>query len=502
MELSREQQIAFDKYIQGNNVFITGPGGSGKTALIRKIYEHANLHFKDIQVTALTGCAAVLLNCKAKTLHSWAGIGLANGTIEQMITKIKKNKFSKTTWKKTQILVVDEVSMLSLKLFTILNEIGKAVRGNNKPFGGIQLIFAGDFFQLPPVGDKDDPETQQFCFESDNWNAIFHRNCQIQLVKIYRQTDEIYSSILNQIRQGRIKRKANDLLMQYVGRRYDPNLVAEPTKLYPTRNKVEQINNFKMAALSSEEKEYNIKYAKDVEMTKAERIIRLEFSEKEIQTELDFLASNLICDKYIKTKIGAQVMCVINIKTAEGDTLVCNGSQGIITSYCEFTGMPRVKYNNGLELVMQRHVWASDKIPGIGISQIPLILAWALTIHKSQGATLDAAEIDVGSGIFECGQTYVALSRVKSLNGLYLSSFDASRIRINKKVKNYYEELTTYQEANLTNQEVYVPLVIAEPIPHAIPIGDSENIVNPFVNYQFVEANAVLVLTEDKYDEI
>jgi ATP-dependent DNA helicase PIF1 len=116
---------------------------------------------------------------------------------------------------------------------------------------------------------------------------------------------------------------------------------------------------------------------------------------------------------------------------------------------------------------MPRNVWSSDKIPGIGVSQIPLILAWALTIHKSQGSTMDAADIDSGSCIFECGQTYVALSRVKSLNGLYLNSFDAKKIRINKKVKDYYESLTLYHQSKETNEEVYVPLVVAEPIPVA-----------------------------------
>jgi len=478
MELSREQQIAFDKYIGGHNIFITGPGGSGKSALIKMIYKHANSLFKDIHVTALTGCAAVLLNCKAKTLHSWANIGLGNRTIEQLIMKIRKNKFAKALWKGTDILVVDEVSMLSLKMFDMLNAIGKAIRGNFKPFGGIQLIFSGDFYQLPPVGEKEEPDTQRFCFESNDWNSVFHRDCQIQLVKIFRQSDEVYSTILNQIREGKIKRKSNDLLLQYVGRPYDAKLVAEPTKLYPTRNKVENINNTKMNTLDGEVKEFVIKYHKDLEMTKTEKILRQDISDKEIQIELDYLSSNLIIDKEIKLKIGAQVMCIVNIQSDRGLD-VCNGSQGIITGFCEITSCPKVKYNNGIEMIMLRHFWASEKIPGIGVSQIPLILAWALTIHKSQGATMDAAEIDVGSSIFECGQTYVALSRVKSLDGLYLTSFDVKKIRINKKVKDFYEALTLYQDSQKTCEEVYIPLVIAE------PIVDTEQIIisNKFTNY-------------------
>ena len=463
MELSTEQQIAFNKYVEGHNIFITGPGGTGKSALIKMIHKHAYEHFKDIQVTALTGCAAVLLNSKAKTLHSWAHIGLGNGTIEQLITKIKKNKFAKTAWKCTDILVIDEVSMLSLKLFNTLNEIGKIIRGNQKPFGGIQLIFSGDFFQLPPVGDRDDLDTQRFCFESDDWNAIFHRDCQIQLKKIFRQTDETYSTILNQIREGKIKRKSNDLLLQYVGRTLDPNLVAEPTKLYPTRAKVENINNTKMDTLVGDAKQFNIKFLKDLEMTKSERARRVDFSAKDIQIELEFLANNLICDKELTLKIGSQVMCIVNIQSDTGIE-ICNGSQGIVQSFCETTGAPLVKFNNGIQRMMVPHIWISDKIPGVGISQVPLILAWALTIHKSQGATMDAAEIDVGSGIFECGQTYVALSRVKSLEGLYLTCFDATKIRINKKVKEFYESLILYHETKETNSEIYVPLIVSETI--------------------------------------
>jgi ATP-dependent DNA helicase PIF1 len=374
---------------------------------------------------------------------------------------------------------------MSKKIFDILNMIGKNSKRNQKAFGGIQVIFTGDFYQLPPVGDKDEPDTQRFCFESDNWNSVFHRDCQIELVKIFRQTDEVYSTILNQIREGRIKRKSNDMLLEYVGREFDPKLVAEPTKLYPTKNKVEQINISKMTALKGDEKEFKLKYIKDIEMTKTDKIRRLEFTDKDIQVELDFLAGNLMCDKEMKLKLGAQVMCIINIKSESGDVLICNGSQGIIMEFCSFSGCPKVKYNNGIEMVMTRHIWESDKIPGIGVSQVPLILSWALTIHKSQGATLDAAEIDVGSGIFECGQTYVALSRVKSLDGLYLTSFDAKRIRINKKVKEYYEELTKYQVKNNT--------IIVPPIES---VKNDNTVTNPFDKFKYDE------LTEEKYDEI
>ena len=472
MNLSKEQQIAFDKYIEGHNIFITGPGGSGKSALIRIINEHSVRTQKEIHVCALTGCAAVLLNANATTIHSWAGIGIGNGTVEQLILKIKANKYSKKMWKQTEVLVVDEVSMLSLKLFDALNQIGKAIRGNNRPFGGIQLIFSGDFYQLPPVGNKEDINTTRFCFESDDWNSIFHRDCQIQLIKIFRQKEASYTSLLNQVREGKIKRKSYELLLSRTGGKPpvnppkvkddvgvpsvgDPFRTGAPavvTKLFPTKNKVDTINKTEMSALTGEEREYKMKL-------KTEPDKKGKYTENEIQYEVEYLANNLICEKSIKMKVGAQVMCVVNIQPEKGAGTgleVCNGSQGIITSFCPNSGCPRVKYNNGHEMVMTRHFWSSEKIPGIGVLQVPLILAWALTIHKSQGATLDAAEIDVGSGIFECGQTYVALSRVKSLEGLFLSSFDITKIRIIKTVKDYYDALTLYQDKAA---EVFVPIV-------------------------------------------
>ena len=168
-------------------------------------------------------------------------------------------------------------------------------------------------------------------------------------------------------------------------------------------------------------------------------MVRLGFSKEQIETELMYIKSNLRCDEIVKLKIGAQVMCIVNIQLDNGDIL-CNGAQGIVVDVSP-QGIPVVKYKNGYQMTMAPHVWPSELIPGIGVSQVPLILAWALTIHKAQGSTLDIAEVDAGSGIFECGQTYVALSRVKSLEGLYLSSFDAKRVKINKKVQDFYEIL-------------------------------------------------------------
>ncbi len=483
MEFSKEQQLAYNKYINGKNVFITGPGGTGKTALIRYIQKDATNKCMAIQVCALTGCAAVLLECKAKTIHSWAGIGLGNGTIEQIVTKIMKNRYIKANWKSIDILIVDEVSMMSQKLFEMLDAIGKAVRRNPKPFGGIQVIFSGDFYQLPPVGNRDEPETSKFCFESPLWFETFNLKEHISLCKIFRQNDVIYQKILNQIREGKLKRSSNETLLQLVGREIDKDCQIRPTKLFPTRNKVDYINVSEINNLSGKEHEYKIKYHSDLEMTANERITRMGYSKEQIHTELMYLQNNLRCDEIVKLKIGSQVMCIVNIQLDNGDIL-CNGAQGILVDISS-QGLPIVKYKNGYQMTMSYHIWPSELIPGVGVSQVPLILAWALTIHKSQGCTLDIAEIDAGSGIFECGQTYVALSRVKSLEGLYLQSFDAKRIRINRKVQEFYEILgkeeakRCLEEKNEEKeieclQEAYttIPPTIIQTIPILIPQSD------------------------------
>jgi len=439
VEFSEEQERAFNKYIEKKNIFITGPGGTGKSALIKRIYQHAIAKGKKIQVCAMTGCAAVLLDCSAKTIHSWSGIGLGVGENEAVVQKVTKSFFKKKNWKAVDILIIDEVSMMSKKIFEILNAIGKALRKKGQPFGGIQIIFSGDFYQLPPVGTKGELETSQFCFESEEWDQVFDKEDCIQLVKIFRQTDPVYTKILSQIREGRLRRSSVEHLQRYVGRVVGEDNLIQPTKLFPTRNKVDSINLAEIHGLQTEEKRFEMKFVDDLPISALEKEARVGFTKEQIRIEMQYLQSSLLCEKSFILKVGCQVMCIVNAEPMPGFQL-CNGSQGIVTKFTD-QGLPVVKFNQGFEIPVGFHTWQSDNIPGVGVLQIPLILAWALSIHKSQGASMDAAEIDVGSGIFECGQTYVALSRVKSLEGLYLTSFDASRIKINKKVREFYDGL-------------------------------------------------------------
>ena len=458
LEMSPEQKDAFAKYVAGQNVFITGPGGTGKSALIREIYNYGQTHGHNIQVCALTGCAAVMLNCKAKTIHSWAGIGLANGDVERIVEKVDKNFFKKKEWRKTRTLIIDEVSMMSKRLFDILNIVGKTVRNcHSRPFGGIQVIFCGDFYQLPPVGvNTEDPDNARFCFESDSWFTAFPKENHIQLKQIFRQSDPVYCQVLNQVREGRITRRTDEILRSRVGVvlpdvSEDGTPQTKPTLLYSTRARVDEINRLEMEKLKIMDPDartysYKLKYVSDLPLSDKERQIRASQSQERIIMEMSALKNSILCDEVVHLKVGAQVMCVINMEEAvtTESTPICNGSQGVIIRMTETVPeLPVVRFNNGLEMVINYHTWVSDNIPGVGVSQIPLILSWAITIHKSQGATLDRCIIDIGDGVFEAGQSYVALSRIKSLAGVSISSYDVSKILVNKRVKLFYASLAS-----------------------------------------------------------
>lgn len=439
IEFSEEQTFAFNQYLKGENIFITGPGGTGKSMLIKHLKQNAEVNNKKIQICAMTGCAALLLSCKSKTIHSWSGILLGNGSIQQHVNKIMNNASKRSVWEKIDILVVDEVSMMSKKIFNMLDTIGKKVRKNEKPFGGIQMIFSGDFYQLPPVGNNQEPETMQFCFESELWEKTFDKTNHIQLKKIFRQKDEVYCRILNELREGRLKRSSYEKLLEQVNKSLPDKDFIIPTKLYPVRYKVDMINTESINNLVGLEKNYESKWNLEVPISEKEKEYKARFTPVQIKAEMEYLQSNVFCEKKLRLKVGAPVMCIANMELANGYT-ICNGSQGIVFNFTS-EGLPLVKFSAGFETVMNYHIWPSENIPGIGITQIPLILSWAITIHKSQGTTLDCAEIDAGSSIFESGQTYVALSRVKSLEGLYLTSFDVNKIRINKKVREFYDNL-------------------------------------------------------------
>ena len=478
---TEDQREIFEAYQRGENIFMTGPGGCGKSYLIKHMIEHSS-DPTHTQVCAMTGCAAVLLECGATTLHSWAGIGLCKNVEDHMIiTRISMNKYKRKKWKQTNILIIDEVSMMSKRLFELLDQIGKKIRNNSNPFGGIQVIFSGDFYQLPPIGDRGDPDSHKFCFESPLWSETF--DTQILLDKLFRQQDHDYRSILNQIREGHIDKKAcsmlNSCLIQHKtlkkpnGQEDTTYPRLKPVILLPKKDQVQAINKKEIDKLNT--KEFLYTYYDTIEeepntvsdLSASLNNIHIasnpsnpskpskpskpkSATKKEKQNEKQFLANNAMFEQKLSLKIGCQVMCIVNLDVEHG---ICNGSTGIITKFVRdpdymdqdhskktSSMIPIVRFKNGITKPIHYHIWKSDNVEGYGVKQIPLILAWAVTIHKSQGATLDSAEIDIGKNVFAPGQTYVALSRVKSLDGLYLRSFQPQNIRSNPKVCEFYNQ--------------------------------------------------------------
>jgi ATP-dependent DNA helicase PIF1 len=453
MSLSKEQEYALTKFRAGENLFITGAGGTGKTKLIKHLIMEAKDRKKKVQVCALTGCASVLLNCNARTIHAWSGIRLAKGNPEQIIESVVKNKMAQKSWKKIHVLIIDEISMMSKKIFEILDTIGKIIRTNNTPFGGIQVIFTGDFCQLPPVGTYGEPDTAAFCFESPLWYRTFIPTNHIELVMIFRQNDPAYIDILIQIRKGEIDEKSIEILKKYVKREYKEG-VQQPTKLFPIRAKAEFVNSTMFDKLDEDEYQYESTVKTDCliyqDTGKAIPVDIIKkcgnMTQKEREYEIEYLQNNIPCERVIKLKKGSSVLCIANLDLDNG---ICNGSQGVVIEIIEKAVEPDiivVRFENGIVKQMLPHYWQSEEYSMIAVKQYPLILSWAMTIHKIQGATLSMAEMDIGESVFEYGQTYVALSRIKSLEGLYLSAFNPAKIRANPKVITFYEKIQKIPE--------------------------------------------------------
>jgi ATP-dependent DNA helicase PIF1 len=448
--LSQEQKYAYQKFVKGENLFITGPGGTGKTRLVKYLVEYGKSANKPIQVCAMTGCASVLLQCNARTLHSWSGIKLAKGPKNKVIESVLKNKHAPKAWRAAQVLILDEISMLSKKIFEIIEEIARSARKSSLPFGGLQVIFVGDFYQLPPIGTEGEPDTERFCFESPIWNTVFKSENHIELKTMFRQKDPKYIDILMQVRKGNINEENKKILYEYVNREYDSekNNGCVPTKLFAIRSKVDYVNTQMFAKLKEKEHvfEYTIKMdcltylesGKIIPPLVMQKCNSLSITDKE--SEVDQLINNIQCNKVLRLKKGAAVMCTVNLDMDSG---ICNGSQGIIIDIIEQgqTITPIVKFSNGIIRRINPHYWQSEDYPMLAIGQLPLSLAWALTIHKIQGATLSMAEIDIGRSIFEYGQTYVALSRIQSLDGLYLSAFEPDKIKANPIVNSFYSQI-------------------------------------------------------------
>lgn len=448
--LSPDKQYAFNKYKLGQNIFITGPGGTGKSYLIKYIRDDLVKTGQNHAICALTGCAAVLLGCCAKTIHSWAGIGIASGDKEEIVAKVLKNSRTVGRWRSVKTLIIDEVSMMSAKIFEVLDKIGRNTRKQYlRPFGGIQIILIGDFYQLPPVGKISDPESRLFCFESPIWNTTFTQENHIQLHTPYRQKDPVYIKVLEEVRSGKLSKETIDILADRLGATL-PDTVIKPTKLFPRNADADMVNQNMYSQIKEPEFLYesnqidNMQFYADTAIQIPQDVLNRcsLLSREDVNQQIDLFMENNHLLKVVKLKKGAVVMCLANLDTDAG---ICNGSQGVIVDFAMISGKqcPVVRFLNGVTMKIAPKVHQHDDYPRYGVEQIPLRLAWAFTIHKSQGVTLEIAEMDIGSRVFECGQTYVALSRVKSLSGLYLSGFNHTKIKTNPKVLAFYEKMPT-----------------------------------------------------------
>ncbi len=431
--MNEEQRFALEKIREGKNVFLTGPGGTGKSFFIEALRNDFTESGLKIATTALTGCAAILLGHGAKTLHSWAGIGLGKGTIGDLVAAIRRNRKAAKNWMTTQLLIIDEISMMSAELFEKLDGVAKVVRRSSAPFGGLQLLLVGDFYQLPPVVDFAIGADQSlFCFESPSWAAAVHET--VILKQIHRQTDADFKNLLEHVRVGNMRPEDADMLRSRMGLDWQSQEI-RPTLLFARRAMVDKINSANLGALTGETITWKAKT-----LFTADESVAARYDSEELARAISKFDMDGPYDETLTLKDRAQVMLITNLDLDRG---LVNGSRGIVVGFDRTSAepLPIVQFLNGQRIIINRHSWGLDDFKNTVRSQIPLRLAWAGTIHKSQGATLDCALIDIGRTTFEYGQAYVALSRVKSLDSLYIHDFAETSIKAHPKVIEFYKKI-------------------------------------------------------------
>ncbi|XP_022087806.1 ATP-dependent DNA helicase PIF1-like [Acanthaster planci] len=414
IELNQQQSKVLNAVLAGHNVFFTGSAGTGKSFLLKKII--GALPPDSTFATASTGVAACHIG--GTTLHQFAGIGSGNHPLLQCI-QLASRPARKQLWRKCRHLVVDEISMIDGELFTKLEAIARAVKGNNKPFGGIQLIVCGDFLQLPPVTKPG--EKRSFCFQSRAW----HRCIQLtmELTEVKRQEDPVFIDILQKIRIGRCSQEVCDHLTVTAKHSIDRNGIIA-TKLCTHKADVDLLNQIHLRKLLGDPRVYQ-------SLDSDPNLVSVINSQCPVPQKLEL-------------RVGAQVMLAKNLDIQRG---LVNGARGVVTGFGGGeSGLPVVKFMCGIEQMVKMERWPIRAGAGITLSrtQLPLKLAWAISIHKSQGMSLDCVEISL-SRVFECGQAYVALSRARSLEGLRVIDFDKACVHAHPDVLKFYHEMRREQ---------------------------------------------------------
>lgn len=418
-ELTEEQNRILNAVLSGKNVFFTGSAGTGKSFLLKKII--SALPPDMTMATASTGVAACHIG--GITLHQFAGIGLGTGTMERCFQLASRASVT-SVWRKTKHLVIDEISMVDGDFFDKIEAVARHVRRTEKPFGGIQLILCGDFFQLPPVSKNND--RAKFCFQSEVWQKCVHFNFELQTV--HRQKDAAFVKILNSIRIGRVTDDIAEALKGTAKQKIESNGVLA-TRLCSHVKEADEINDFQLNELKGEIKTYT---ALD--------------SDSSMTYTLD---QQLPVPGRLILKIGAQVMLLKNINLNSG---LVNGARGVVVEFKN--DVPMVQLRSGTRYEAKMEKWTIKTISGALVhrKQIPLKLAWAFSIHKSQGLTLDCIEMCL-SRVFDAGQSYVALSRAQSLQSLRILDFDSQQVWANTSVLQFYKKF----RRNLQEMEM-IPL--------------------------------------------